>query len=144
MNKILISLFLCLPLMAGDKIYGSAVVDTIISVYDGDTFRCNIIGYPDIIGKNISIRIRGIDTPEIRGSSDCEKRDAYRIRDYVEDRLRSAKIIVLKDVGRPKYFRLLADILVDGVDLARELVDLGFRTAGLKFRHTKKNRDILP
>jgi len=106
--------------------YGSAVVDSIISVYDGDTFRCNINGFPPIIGENISIRFKHIDTPEIRGSSKCEKKDAYKIRDYVEKRLRSAKTIVLKNIGRPKYFRLMAEVFVDGVDLGKELVRLGY------------------
>lgn len=126
MKKVLILLLSLLPVLAGDQTYGSAVVDSIVSVYDGDTFRCNIEGYPAIIGKNISIRIRGIDTPEIRGGEACEKKDARKIRDYVEKRLRSANTIMLKNVGRPKYFRLLADVVVDGVDIGQELITLGY------------------
>lgn len=58
---------LLLPFLASAKDYGSMFVDEVISVYDGDTFRVNIKGYPDVIGENIAIRVNGIDTPEIRG-----------------------------------------------------------------------------
>ena len=125
-KQLLIMVIVTLGTFAEKPTYGSAVVDSIISVYDGDTFRCDIQGYPGIIGANISIRIRGIDTPEIRGSSACEKKDAYMIRDYVEEKLRSAKTIILKDVGRPKYFRLLANVIIDGVDIGQELIRLGY------------------
>jgi endonuclease YncB( thermonuclease family) len=40
--------------------YGS-VNGTVLSVYDGDTFRVDISGWPPIIGKNIPVRVRGLD-----------------------------------------------------------------------------------
>ena len=51
----------------------SYTIENIISVYDGDTFRADIRGLPDIIGKNIAIRILGIDTPEIKQISNGGK-----------------------------------------------------------------------
>ena len=126
MKTTILLVILCALIYSDEPTYGSAVVDTILSVYDGDTFRCNIKGYPPIIGENISIRFKSIDTPEIRGGSDCEKANAYKVRDYVEKRLRSAETIILKDVSRPKYFRLMADVVVDGVDLGQELLSLGY------------------
>jgi len=51
------------------KIENENVVE-VISVYDGDTFKVNLTGEREIFGENLSIRLRGIDTPEIRGSSD--------------------------------------------------------------------------
>ena len=47
--------------------YGTVTVSKVISVYDGDTFRVNIDSLPPIVGKNIAIRVNGVDTPEIRG-----------------------------------------------------------------------------
>ena len=47
--------------------YGTVTVSKVISVYDGDTFRVNIASLPPIVGKNIAIRVNGVDTPEIRG-----------------------------------------------------------------------------
>ncbi len=40
--------------------------------YDGDTITVDIPGYPRIIGENISIRLSGIDTPEIK--ENCKSR----------------------------------------------------------------------
>ena len=47
--------------------YGTAIVSKVISVYDGDTFRVDIDSLPPIVGKNIPIRLNGVDTPEIQG-----------------------------------------------------------------------------
>ena len=47
----------------------------IIRVYDGDTFFVNIPYVHWLIGSNISVRIRGIDTPEIRGGTEETSRN---------------------------------------------------------------------
>jgi endonuclease YncB( thermonuclease family) len=112
-----------LPALCGN--YGSVVVDEIVSVFDGDTFRCNIKSLPPIIGENISIRVNGVDTPEIRGKSDREKLLAIEAREFVRQVFQDAKIIILKDIQRPKYFRLLADVFVDGVGLGGLLINKG-------------------
>ena len=39
------------------KTYGHVVVDEVTSIYDGDTFRCNIKDYPPIVGERIPIRV---------------------------------------------------------------------------------------
>ena len=51
------------------KIYGSTIVGEVTSIYDGDSFRVNIEGWPPIIGERIPIRVNGVDAPEIRGKS---------------------------------------------------------------------------
>jgi endonuclease YncB( thermonuclease family) len=93
---------------------------SVVSVYDGDTFKVNIEGVPDVFGKKISVRIRGIDTPEIRGKCEREKLMAVMARDYARTHLQG-KTVVLKNVQRGKYFRLLADM----PELSAELIQLG-------------------
>jgi len=74
--KIIISLLILtiysLPLSVNSKevSYGNTSVIKVTSIYDGDTFRANIEGYPAIVGEHMSIRINGIDTPELRGKCD--------------------------------------------------------------------------
>ena len=51
-----------------DKTYGSVLVKEITSIYDGDTFRANIEGWPPIVGERVPVRLMGIDTPELRGN----------------------------------------------------------------------------
>ena len=103
--------------------YGTVTVSKVISVYDGDTFRVNIDSLPPIVGKNIAIRVNGVDTPEIRGKCQYENNLALEARDFVRDKLSNAKEIKLTNLQRGKYFRVVANVLVDGVSLEQELLD---------------------
>ncbi len=103
--------------------YGTVTVSKVINVYDGDTFRVNIDSLPPIVGKNIPIRVNGVDTPEIRGKCQYEKNLALEARDFVRNKLADATEIKLTNLQRGKYFRVVANVLVDGVSLERELLD---------------------
>ena len=106
-------------------IYGEAIVSKVISVYDGDTFRVNIDSLPPIVGKNIAIRLKGVDTPEIKGKCQYEKDLALEARDFVRKELFNSKEIKLNDLQRGKYFRVVAKVFVDGVSLEKKLLDKG-------------------
>lgn len=110
---------------AKEATYGNAIVAQVINVYDGDTFRCDIAGYPPVVGHDISIRVYGIDTPEIKDKRPEMKALAIRARDYVRERLKGANTIELRNIRRGKYFRLVADVYVDGVSVAHELLKAG-------------------
>jgi len=103
--------------------YGTVTVSKVINVYDGDTFRVNIDSLPPIVGKNIPIRVNGVDTPEIRGKCQYEKDLALEARDFVRAKLANAKEIKLTNLQRGKYFRVVANVVVDGVSLEQELLD---------------------
>jgi len=105
--------------------YGSVTVSKVISVYDGDTFRVNIDSLPPIVGKNIAIRLEGVDTPEIKGKCQYEKDLAIKARDFVRNRLFNAYEIKLNEIQRGKYFRVVAKVFVDEVSLEKELLDNG-------------------
>jgi len=106
--------------------YGTVTVSKVISVYDGDTFRVDIDSLPPIVGKNIPIRLNGVDTPEIRGKCKYEKDLAIKARDFVRNKLSNAKEIKLNNLQRGKYFRVVANVVVDGVSLEQELLDKEF------------------
>jgi len=98
----------------------------LVSVYDGDTFMVNLYGLPEVFGNRIPVRVRGIDTPEIRGSQcEQERRNAREAKRFVEGYLSKAQRINLINVERGKYFRLIADVEVDGQNLAQLLLDAG-------------------
>ena len=124
MNKylLLVVILAILPAQAAPQ-YGTVTVSKVISVYDGDTFRVNIASLPPIVGKNIAIRVNGVDTPEIRGKCQYEKNLALEARDFVRGKLANAKEIKLTNLQRGKYFRVVANVLVDGVSLEQELLD---------------------
>ena len=129
----LLSVFMLFPIQAAPQ-YGTVTVSKVISVYDGDTFRVNIASLPPIVGKNIAIRVSGVDTPEIRGKCQYEKNLALKARDFVRGKLANAKEIKLTNLQRGKYFRVVANVLVDGVSLEQELLDneLAYRYDGGK------------
>ena len=114
--------------------YGTVTVSIVISVYDGDTFRVDIDSLPPIVGKNIPIRLNGVDTPEIRGKCQYEKDLALKARDFVRDKLANAKEIKLTKLQRGKYFRVVAYVMVDGVSLEQELLEneLAYKYTGGK------------
>ena len=114
--------------------YGTVSVSRVISVYEGDTFRVDIDSLPPIVGKNIPIRLNGVDTPEIQGKCQYEKDLALKARDFVRKKLANAKEIKLTKLQRGKYFRVVADVMIDGVSLEQELLDneLAYKYTGGK------------
>jgi len=126
MKRFLLSLLILVNVsIFSEQFYADIEVKKIVSVYDGDTFRVDLdsIKYPDIIGKHISVRIADIDTPELKSKNKDTKQLAIVSRDFSKKQLLSAKKIVLTKVRRDKYFRILAVVLVDGVDLSKLLLD---------------------
>ncbi len=84
-----------------------------IKNYDADTVTFKIPSVHPLIGDNISVRVRGLDTPEIKGKLPCEKQAARTAQRLVENIMKNAKNIELRNVDRDKYFRILADVVVD-------------------------------
>lgn len=120
-RSLLLFLFIIPPVFAQENVN----VTRIINVYDGDTFRVDINELSDIVGKNIAIRINGIDTPEIKGKCPKENKLAIRARDFTRAFLKKDSIIKLSNLKRDKYFRLLADVYVDGESLGLALLKNG-------------------
>jgi endonuclease YncB( thermonuclease family) len=97
----------------------------VISVYDGDTLRTREEG---------SVRLLGMDTPEIRGACPREIEMARAARDHVHERTRGG--VRLLDRVRDDHGRLQASvdrygrklrlgIAADGGDLRHELIAMG-------------------
>lgn len=105
--------------------FSDARVIQVTSVYDGDTFRADIAGYPAIVGYRMAIRINGIDTAEIRSHCASEKEKALKAKQLTASMLKNGTVIELKNIKRGKYFRLLADVYVDGQSIAQKLMAAG-------------------
>lgn len=125
-------LLFSLNAFAGPKTYGSVYISEVRSIYDGDTFKANIDGWPKIIGQSISIRINGIDTPEMRSKCKKEKDLARKAKKFTVAMLRNAKQIQLRNIKRGKYFRIIADVYADNVSVGQQLLDhkLAYRYKG--------------
>ena len=84
---------------------------TVIKVRDGanspqkrDTFVINIANVPDVFGKNIAVRIRGIDTTELNDKREEIRKISIQAKEELERLLYSGNKIILYDLGRDKYF----------------------------------------
>lgn len=104
-----------------------AVPVTYLDNYDGDTITFEA---PVKVG----VRVQNIDTPEIKGKCEFERRKAAEARDAVAAILDTGRDVRLTAV-QPEldvYGRVLANVVVDGVDLGERLVamDLARRWDG--------------
>ena len=93
--------------------------------YDGDT--CYVIAktLPESL-RNMSIRILGIDTPEIRADCPEEKELALQGRVFANDMFRNANNIEFNNLKWDKYGgRILADVFIDGVSYKDEIIEAG-------------------
>ena len=96
-----------------------------VSNYDGDTITVNIAGVHPLVGNKVNVRVAGIDTPEIRTRKQCEKQIGKAAKQLVANLLSKARRIDLQDVERGKYFRIVANVIVDGRNLKDELLRRG-------------------
>jgi micrococcal nuclease len=97
--------------------------------YDADTITVSIPGAHPLIGEKIGVRVRGIDSPEIKGTLPCEKDQAKTAKRLIENILKNSKRIDLENVDRDKYFRILADVIVDSKNLKDVLLKNGLAYA---------------
>lgn len=103
--------------------YADTITDfTIIKVRDGDTFIIDIPNIPDVFGNNIAVRIRGIDTPELNDKREEIRKISIQAKEELEKLFNSGDKIVLYNLGRDKYFRLLASVKVGNIDVAEYLI----------------------
>lgn len=75
-----------------------------------------------MFGSEIAVRIRGIDTPELRDDREDVKKRAYEAKTELERLLLNAKEIILYNIGRDKYFRILASVKADGIDIGEYII----------------------
>ena len=104
-----------------DKLYPDVKVSRLLRVIDGDTFACDIDEHSAIAGKNISIRLRGINTPELRSGNPEERKSAILEKQRLSDLLTNARVLELRNIDRDKYLRIDADVYIDGEPLLPKL-----------------------
>lgn len=97
----------------------------VVRVYDGDTFTIASKLYIDAIESTayyrFSVRIKGIDTPELKTKNTTEKMRAIAARNALSSKIYN-KIVELKHVELEKYGRILADVYIDGIDIAKWMI----------------------
>lgn len=96
----------------------------VIKVYDADTITiASKLPYDKSPLYRLSVRLDGIDTPEIKGKdvSNEEKEAAKLARDFVYN-LAFNKFVRLENVQSEKYGRILADVYIEDIHLNELLI----------------------
>lgn len=98
----------------------------VIKVYDGDTITI-AAKLPNTDGPiyRFSVRLDGIDTPEIKGKTEAEKDLAKHVRDVLHEKI-FGKIVELRNVSNEKYGRILADVYLGELNINQWLVSENF------------------
>jgi len=101
----------------------------VVEVVDGDTLRVRAQVWIDLELETL-VRLRGIDTPELRGKCEAEKAQARAAKDALA-RLAADGPVALTQVEYEKYAgRVLADIAgSSGQDLAQAMIAAGHARA---------------
>ena len=95
----------------------------VIKVYDGDTITIiSRLPYSESALYKFSVRLNGIDCPEIKGIDEDEKRYA-QIAKAELSKLILNKHVTLRNLKTEKYGRILADVYLDDLHLNAYMVD---------------------
>lgn len=96
----------------------------VIKVYDADTITiASKLPYEASPLYRLSVRLNGIDTPEIKGKgvSDEEKEAAKSARNFVSNMVLN-KFVRLENIQSEKYGRILAEVFIDDIHLNELLI----------------------
>jgi|GEM_PF-394532 len=97
----------------------------LVRVIDGDTVEVDVALWPGLV-QRIHVRLDGVNTPEKRGASACEKAAGLRATAFTQNLLGQARRLILSGVRSDKYGgRVLGRIHADGKDLADALLAAG-------------------
>jgi endonuclease YncB( thermonuclease family) len=94
----------------------------VIKVYDGDSITVASRTAGTNIVYRFSVRLAGIDAPEMNSKNNVEKERAIFVRDRLHD-LVFDKIVLLKNLSIEKYGRILADVHLDSLHVNQYMID---------------------
>ncbi|MDA9872464.1 thermonuclease family protein, partial [Candidatus Thioglobus sp.] len=100
-------------------------VSKIIEVTHGDKLIVDIAEPHELAGSNIKIGLKDIDTPDATKSCPKQMELGIKVRDFVAQKLNNASSIKLTNF-RKTNTKIIAQVVVDGVDLGEELVSKGY------------------
>lgn len=123
MSKIVSVLFFAFAASAAADDCLSRYQARIVSVYDGDTVSANISLGLDTVLVRKSIRLTGINAPEVRGK---EKSKGIVTRDRLKQWVDGKDVmLVVSSDKKDKHGRILATIYLDGKSINDRLVAEG-------------------
>ena len=117
-----LALCACAPALAADYVW------PVLRVVDGDTVAADASAdLPPELAR-LSVRLRGVDTPEKGGRAKCEsEREAGQAATtFTTTKVAEAQLILVRDPKWGKWGgRVVADLMLDGSSLSEELIAAG-------------------
>lgn len=114
------------PVLAQPRMIEGPVLAELVRVIDGDTFEADAFVWP---GHRIrvSVRLRGIDAPELRSRCAAEVLAAKAAKEALEAMLEAGPIHISR-IGGDKFFgRVIANVgTPERDDLGQALLDAGY------------------
>tara|TARA_R110000868_G_scaffold409264_1_gene694459 strand:- start:798 stop:1214 length:417 start_codon:yes stop_codon:yes gene_type:complete len=121
-------IFLILILLASPAHAQEFYVYKPVKITDGDTIKLDVSKESPLVKKlGLSVRIKGIDTPEKAPRAKCDKENILGQQATVfTTYLIGNKELLLSEVKNDRYGgRIVANVKVGGVDIAQELLKKG-------------------
>lgn len=124
---LLLAVLSALPVLAREAEIAGPVAAEILRVIDGDTLLVEAHPWPQQ-RVEVYVRLRGIDTPELRSACPGERDAAHLARQALTAMAGEGSTVWLRNIAGDKYFgRIVADVMLpDGRNPAEAL-----RIAGL-------------
>lgn len=97
-----------------------------VAVIDGDTIKADICLGLGVALTTQSIRLAGIDTPEVHKASYEESMAGIDVKKWLTFRVIDGKTFEIKNATRDKYGRVMGDLYIDNVNVCTELLLKGF------------------
>jgi len=112
----------------------------VVKVYDGDTITiAAYLPIPNSPLYRFSVRLNGIDTPEIRGKTRAEKDLALVAKNALSEFI-LGKVVELRNIMNEKYGRILADVYLGATHINEWMIENKYAVrygGGAKVRPTE-------
>ena len=100
-------------------------ISEVIEVTHGDKLIVDIAEPHELAGSNIKVSVKDIDAPDATRSCPKQMELGVKVKDYVSQKLENASSIKLTNF-RKTNTKIIAQVIVDGVDLGGDLVSKGY------------------
>ena len=94
----------------------------VIKVYDGDSITVAAKLHESFPVNRFSVRLSGIDTPELRSRNEFEKKRAVIAKEFLKQKILN-QTVFLENVTTEKYGRLLATIIYKGENINQLMIN---------------------
>jgi hypothetical protein len=105
--------------------YSDCRVERLITVHSAGSFTCKPFGWQGIGPVRLRVQVAGVELKEDDLIADRDEEKTQDPRDFTAAKLKAAGSIELKNIEMRNYFRVIADVYIDGQSLADQLIGAG-------------------